>query len=102
MSESNIQTDILNYVKARGAYAFKKHSDAISGAGVSDVVCGYKGFYIAFEVKEPDGTISPIQRHHLREVQKAGNIGEAVRSVKRVKEVLDCIDRGDKWENTRY
>ncbi len=100
--EKNIQQDIINYLKAKGAYCFKRQSDAWSGAGGSDVTACYEGLFVALEIKQPDGTITGIQRVHLRRVQKAKGIGEAVRSLKRVQEIIECIDAGGTWNNTVY
>lgn len=97
--ESGIQTNILNYLKAKGAYAVNIHGDEYQ-KGVPDILVCYKGLFLGFEVKQANGTISKIQRVHLQKIRKAGGIGEAVRSLKRVQEIIECIDRGETWVNT--
>jgi Holliday junction resolvase len=105
MPEGSIQSDIISYLKAIGAYAFKKPSDASTGAGIADIIALYKGVYIALEVKAPDGTLKPHQARNLRKIQARGGIGEAVRSVKRVQAIIKHIDGGgtpETWEHGIY
>jgi penicillin-binding protein-related factor A (putative recombinase) len=100
--EAGIQTNILNYLKAKGAYPVNIHGDEHQKKGVPDILVCYKGKFIAFECKQADGNLSKIQRVHLRQIQKAGGIGEAVRSLKRVIEIIECVEADRTWNNSVY
>lgn len=71
-------------------------------SGVPDILVCYKGVFIGLEVKGPNGSLRMGQRIRLRKIQKAKGIGEAVHGVKRVKEIIACIDAGGTWENRVY
>ena len=60
-SEQAIQSDILKYLKSVGAYTIKV--SAATKAGIPDIICCYKGRFIAIEVKRPEtkNNVSPLQ-----------------------------------------
>ena len=99
--ESGLQTNVIKYLRAKGAIV-----DNIQGneyqASVPDLLVGYKGYYIALELKAPNGILSPGQRRRLIKIQKAGNIGECIHGIKKVKQIIETIDRGEVWINTAY
>lgn len=99
--ESNLQTNIINMLKSRGAYPVNIHGDQYQ-SGVPDILVCYRSRFIGIEVKGPSGTLRPLQKVNLRRIQQAGGIGEAVRSVQRVEEILRCIDDGGTWDNITY
>ncbi len=63
--------------------------------GVPDLLICYKGRFIAFEDKAADGEATPLQKHNLKLIKKAGGIAEEVRSLVKVRAILDLIDGSD-------
>ena len=55
MKEKTIADKILKYLKAQSeCFAFKEHGGMYGTAGIPDIICCYKGQFVAFEVKTPD------------------------------------------------
>ena len=54
MKEKTITNKILKYLKEQPCcFAFKEHGGAYGTAGIPDIICCYKGKFVAFEVKAP-------------------------------------------------
>lgn len=98
--EGPIQSRIIAYLKARGAFVLNIPGNEFA-KGIPDILVCWHGLWVAFEVKSPDGSLRPEQKVRMRRIQKAGGVAEAVRSVKRVKFILECIDTGT-WTNGEY
>jgi Holliday junction resolvase len=60
-------------------------------SGLPDIVCCYKGRFIAFEVKTDKGKTTILQEVMLRKIRAAGGIAEVVRSAEEVKAVIAGI-----------
>jgi len=99
--ESTLQTKVIKYLESKGAVV-----DNIQGneytSSVPDLIIGYKGHYIALELKAPNGVLSPGQRRRLTKIQKAGNIGECIHGIEKVRRIIETLDRGEVWTNTPY
>ena len=90
--ETYLQRAVQRLVKSRGGYIVKQHGSMISEPGIPDLLCCYKGFFIAFECKEEGNKPSEQQGIHCRMIQKAGGITIVIWSVDEAKSVLDNID----------
>lgn len=92
MKEQSYQKKIIDFLKSKGAYAIKIIS--ASQAGVPDIVCCYKGRFVAVEVKRPEtvGNVSKLQAYNLDKIQEAGGIGFVAYSKEQVAKVLEVID----------
>ena len=91
--EGSLQERIQSLLKKRGAYCFKNHGDMTTEPGRPDIVCGYKGLFIAIEVKVDDNEPSPQQGIHCRNIWKANGIAFITWDTKTVEKVLDYIDK---------
>ncbi len=69
-------------------YFFKEHGGLYGTAGVPDIICCYKGRFIALEVKAPDGKPTALQEATINRIREAGGVAEVVRSVEEVKEII--------------
>ncbi len=90
--ESKIQEDVIEYLTSRGAYVVKIHVGSYQTQGVSDIVCCYRGRYIALELKRPNEEPTRLQEYRIEQTINAGGIAKVVSSVEEVKEVLYDID----------
>lgn len=90
MKEKSIENKIKAYLKTiDGLYFFKEHGGLYGTAGVPDIICCYKGLFIAFEVKTKDGKATALQDATIKRIRKAGGIVEVVRSVEEVKRIIE-------------
>lgn len=89
MVESDIQRRIMIAITSRGGYCVKVI--AASRAGVPDVVCCYKGKFIAFEVKTMTGNASDLQKANIKKIRNSGGLGYVVRSATEVITILEAL-----------
>lgn len=61
-------------------------------AGLPDVLCCYRGKYVAFEVKTPTGKLTKLQEVTLRRISEAGGIAHKVTSVEEVAHILSTLE----------
>lgn len=89
MKERAITNQILKYLKAQPeCFAFKEHGGIYGTSGVPDIICCYKGKFMAFEVKTPKGKMSKLQEITINKIKKAQGIAFKVTSLEEVKEIL--------------
>ena len=86
MKESAIQKKIIAYLNFKGCYSIKTITTNRSGS--PDIICCYKGLFVALEVKAEKGIVSKLQEYHLEQIKKSGGVAAVVRSVDEVQEVL--------------
>jgi len=82
MLEKEITRRIKGALIKEGAMAVKIHGSPAL-AGVSDLLCCYRGRFYALEVKRPEtrGTVTPRQQAFLDSVESAGGVSAVVTSV---------------------
>lgn len=93
MREKAIENKIKQYLKTvEDLYFFKEHGGLYGTAGVPDIICCYKGRFIALEVKAPDGKPTALQDATIRRIIGAGGIARIVRSLEEVKSIIGGVD----------
>lgn len=92
MKESEIQKKILEYLKLQGAYSIKVIQ--ASKAGVPDIICCYKGWFIAIEVKTPKTkyNTSELQKLNIEWIKKAQGEAIVAYDIEQVKQLIERID----------
>jgi len=71
-----------------GAYVIKQHGSAFTKPGITDLTVCLNGWFLGKEIKNEKGVVSPQQKVHIRNINKAGGIAFVARSLK---EVLDKL-----------
>ena len=87
MKESQIQNKIIKYLNGIGAYSIK--TIVTNRNGSPDLICCFKGRYVALEVKAEKGTVSQLQEHNIKLIKKSGGVAAVVRSVDEVKKIIE-------------
>ena len=92
-SEQVIQSEIIKYLKSVGAYTIKV--SAATKAGIPDIICCYKGRFIAIEVKRPETktNISPLQVANITMIINAQGEALVAWDKEMVKTFIDNIDK---------
>lgn len=92
MLEREIVAKIQKYLKETpNVFFFKEHGGQYGTAGIPDLICCYKGKFIAFEVKTDTGKATVLQRLTIRQIQNAGGYACIVRSVDDVKKIIAAL-----------
>lgn len=96
MPEKTIVNGIMRYLKTlEGCFAFKEHGGFYGTAGIPDIICSYKGRFVAFEVKTENGKATELQKATIEKINKAGGIALLVRSVQDVKDAINSLEVGE-------
>ena len=92
-SEQTIQSEILKYLKSVGAYTIKV--SAATKAGIPDIICCYKGRFIAIEVKRPEAktNVSPLQVANITMIINAQGEAIVAWDKEMVKTFINNIDK---------
>ena len=86
MQENAIVKGILAYLRSlNDCFCWKEHGGMYGTAGLPDIICCYKGRFIAFEVKNAKGKVTELQKRTMGEINSAGGEAMIVRSVDEVK-----------------
>ena len=87
--EKDITNKILKYLKTLDkCYCFKEHGGSYGSAGIPDIICCYRGRFVAFEVKTEKGKTTKLQDVNIRNIHRAEGTAVVVRSLDEVKNVL--------------
>lgn len=90
MKESDIVKAILKYLKTvPKCFCWKEHGSMYGTAGIPDIICCYRGKFMAFEVKTEKGRTTALQDSVINKIQKCGGKAVVVRSVNEVKAVIE-------------
>ena len=92
MAERDIVAAILRLLKKTpNCFCWKEHGGPYGTNGIPDIICCYRGRFVAFEVKTEKGRPSRLQDAVIRQIGRAGGLALIVRSVEDVKAALTAI-----------
>ena len=92
MREADIVRAILTHLRSLdGCFCLKEHGGPYGTNGIPDIICCYRGHFVAFEVKTEKGRPSRLQDAVIRQIGRAGGLALVVRSVEDVKAALTAI-----------
>lgn len=95
MTEKTIVNAIIKYLRTfDNCFCFKEHGGVYGTAGIPDVICCYKGRFLAFEVKTEKGKATELQKATISKILQADGIAVIVRSVDEVKAVIQKMEVG--------
>lgn len=92
MAEKEIVNSILRYLKTvPECFSWKEHGGMYGTAGIPDIICCYRGRFIAFEVKQPGRKLTRLQETTLYKIETAGGFAKKVTSVEEVRLILNEV-----------
>lgn len=91
--ESAFQRDAILEIEKMGGYVIKIHVSAYQSQGEPDLICCYKGRFVAFELKVKGNKPSALQLEKIEDIKRAGGIALPVYSINEIKETLYEISR---------
>lgn len=93
MLEKDIVNAIMRYLKTVPmCFAFKEHGGMYGTAGLPDIICCYRGRFVAFEVKTPTGRLTKLQEAMIRKINAAMGKAHKVTSVEEVQHILSTLE----------
>ena len=95
MLEKDITAAIQRYLKTvPECFFWKEHGSQMGTAGLPDIICCYRGRFIAFEVKTPSGKPSKLQEITIQRIIAAKGEAFIVRSVEEVRAIIKNLEEG--------
>ncbi len=93
MREADIVRAILTDLRSFDrCFCWKEHGGVYGTAGIPDIICCYRGRFVAFEVKTETGRVTELQKAVLRRINEAGGTAIVVRSVQDVRDALAALN----------
>lgn len=98
MNESQLTSQIKNYLASKGAYCEKIFGGGYQASGIPDLIVCYKGLFIAIEVKSPThkGRASDIQKLKIRKIRECEGIAFITDNLADVEKVFNFIDNNER------
>ena len=92
--EGKVKDACKKFLKERGAWFFMPVSNGMGQVGIPDIICCYKGMFLAVETKAPGkrGSTTPNQDRVLQEIQNADGWAIVVDNVDQLKEFIITIE----------
>ena len=92
--ESRLQKQVLDYLKSRGGHWIKIHASSFQSEGEPDIIGCYRGYFVAIELKNPNGKgrLSPMQEYKLNSIQENQGHTLVATQLSQVVGLLDDID----------
>lgn len=89
--ESAVVFSIQRLLVKRGAWWVK--TSGVAKVGCPDLLCCYRGVFLAVECKRPQlGVVSPKQKHELAKINEAGGFAIVATHKSDVEKALRLID----------
>ena len=76
--EKRFETKVKEFLDSKGAYYIKFFANRNTKSGIPDILACVNGYFVAIEVKADNGTVKPLQEHHLTEIRIAGGFAFAL------------------------
>lgn len=71
--EKQFENKIKRFLKKNNAWFIKYWAGAqFTKSGVPDILCCVNGYFVAIEVKAPNGRASELQKYNVRKINEAG------------------------------
>lgn len=77
-AEKIFENKIKRYLKERGAYRVKYHGNYYSENGTPDILACVNGYFLAIEVKAPEGKPTELQLVKVDQIRNAGGFAYVV------------------------
>ena len=74
-AEKQFENKIKKFLDEQGCYYIKHFANAFTKVGVPDILACVNGYFVAIEVKAPNGRPSELQLHNIKKINELGGFG---------------------------
>ena len=94
--EAKVKKKVVDVIKKNGAYYFFPATGGYGRSGVPDIVCCYRGYFVAIECKAGNNKPTPLQEAEMAKIREAQGFVLVVNetNIEDVAVVFDRIDKG--------
>ena len=99
--EGRVKDAIKKFLRQRGAWFFMPVSNGMGQVGIPDIICCYKGIFVAIEAKAPGkrGNVTENQKRVLLEILNAQGYAWVVDDINDLPILFNALDVTLKLEN---
>ena len=73
-AEKNFENRLKKFLEDEGCWFVKFFANAYTKSGIPDILCCCNGYFVAVEVKAPNGKPSELQKWNIEKIKEAGGI----------------------------
>ena len=94
--EAKVKKKVVDVIKKNGAYYFFPATGGYGRSGVPDIVCCYRGVFVAIECKAGSNKPTPLQEAEMAKIRQAHGFVLVVNetNIADVTTMLERIDKG--------
>ena len=94
--EAKVKKKVVDVIKKNGAYYFFPATGGYGRSGVPDVVCCYRGYFVAIECKAGSNKPTPLQEAEMAKIRQAHGFTLVVNedNIDDVQKRFTIIDKG--------
>ena len=89
--EKKVKAKVVEILKAHGVYYFFPATYGMGRGGVPDIICCYRGRFIAIECKAGAGKTTALQERELERIRYAGGVAIVVSDDEKTFEALRLV-----------
>ena len=92
--EGKVKDAVKKFLKERGAWYFMPVSNGMGQVGIPDIICCYKGFFIAIETKAPGkkGQVTDNQKRVMDAIRDATGLAWVVDDPTELDAIFNAVD----------
>ena len=97
-AEKNFENRLKKFLESEGCWFVKFFANAYTKSGIPDILCCCNGYFVAIEVKAPNGKPSELQKRNIKQInEKALGIGIVLYpdQFDDFKEIIQALNSGD-------
>ena len=96
--EKKVKTKVVEILKGFGAYYFYASTGGYGASGVPDIICCYKGRFLAIECKAGKGKTTALQEKNIAQIIAQGGLAIVVNedNIEEVRTFMEYLLRGGK------
>ena len=73
--EKNFENRIKKFLEDEGCWFVKFFANAYTKSGIPDILCCCNGYFLAIEVKAPNGKPSELQKWNVKKIRESYGYG---------------------------
>lgn len=72
--EAKVKAVVVGYLKWLGVYYFYPVTGGYGRSGIPDIICCYRGWFVAIECKAGNNKCTTLQQNNIDEIREQGGL----------------------------
>ena len=101
--EKRFENRLKKFLEDEGCWFVKFFANAYTKSGIPDILVCCNGYFVAVEVKAPNGKPSELQKRNIKEINWSCGVGIVLYpdQFDDFKQLIECLIHGDEMEAWR-